>query len=313
MSEALDEEEKYVEELVKAIGPALAYTANEPILFARLEKFFRPAPAKLAETKEEAKDFNQRIHHLSENLGGPPQLFITRQDEPLDTYDMYASAALTEILHSFDRCRRSVCRTQVCLIGSELHKHFPNLLESMPDDPKVLKQFQEMTSEMFWEHAETSYIRLASFWDRVGQLLDFVFFNIRQFEKDGFLSVLSRIRANYVCQFPDIQKSDCWKHLRVYGDSEQPDGFKWLASRRNLLVHSIHLRALAAEKESTLYKSALNHLDEKARKKLKAETPQSELELLHEHLTAAAVLFPAVLNLCELGIQARGEHKWGTA
>lgn len=303
MSETPNEEEKYVEELVKAIGPALAYTANEPILLARLEKFFRPAPAKLARTKDETESLNQRVGRLCENLGGPPQIIIARENEPLDTYDTYAAAALNEILNSFHRCRRSICRTQVCLIGSELHKSFPNLLEPMPDDPEVLKQFQEMTSEMFWEHAETSYIRLASFWDRVGQLFDFVFFNIRQYDRDGFPKVLSRIRANYVCRFSDIEESDSWKHLWDYSKSEQPDGFVWLASRRNLLVHSIHLQALAADKESKLYKSAFNHLDETARKKLKPETPDSELELLHEHLAAAAVLFPAVLGLCELGIR----------
>ena len=195
-------------------------------------------------------------------------------------------------------------------MGSELYKSHPDLLEPKPDDPEVLKQLQEMTSEMFWEHAETSYIRLASFWDRVGQLLDFVFFNIRQYERDGFPRVLERIRANYVLQFSDIEKAASWTYLWDYGKSEQPDGFKWLTSRRNLLVHSIHLQALAAAKESELYKSAFNHLDETARKKLKPDTPESELELLHEHLAAASVLFPAILGLCELGVNTKESQKW---
>jgi hypothetical protein len=310
MSEAHDEEEKYVDEVTKAIGRALAYTANEPILLIKLEKFFRPAPAKLASTEEESEGLNQRIGRLCQSLGGPPQLIITKENEPLDIYDTYASAAFKEILHSFHRCRRSICRTQVCLIGSELHKSHPDFLEPKPDDPEVLKQMQEMTSEMFWEHAETSYIRLASFWDRVGQLLDFVFFNIRQYERDGFPSVLTRIRSNYVRQFSNIEKSDSWTYLWDYGKSEQPDGFGWLVSRRNLLVHSIHLQALVADKESELYKSAFNHLDETARKKLKPETPASELDSLHTHLDAASVLFPAVLGLCELGVNTKESQKW---
>lgn len=314
MSVEPEEEEKYVDELTEAITEALSYTAHEPILLVRLEKFFRPTPSKLASTEEEAKALNQRIGSLCRRLGGPPPFIIPREDEPLATYDTYAEAALNEILHSFKRCRRSVCRTHVCLIGSEFYKSHPASLADAPTGaPEALKQLQPAMFEMFWEHAETSYIRLASFWDRVGQLLDFVFFNIRQYERDGFPSVILRIRANYVRLFSNIESDESWKYLWDYSKSESADGFGWLVSRRNLLVHSLHLQALTSDKENELFRSAFNHLDESARRKLKPENPAAELEMLHTHLDAAAVLFHAVLRLCEVGVTAREEEKWRSA
>jgi hypothetical protein len=118
-------------------------------------------------------------------------------------------------------------------------------------------------SEMFWEHAEASYLRLASFWDRIGQLLDFVFFNIRQYERDGFSAVLSRIRSNYVPLFLDLDFSGPWNNLWNYQKSENVDGLGWLIRRRNLLVHSLHLGPIeVGEKENAIFALAFNHLDE---------------------------------------------------
>jgi hypothetical protein len=156
------EQQSSLDELTRAIGEALTYTAHEPILLKRMEKFFSPQPAKLAATKDEEKELNRRLARLSERLGGPPQLVIVERERRLNTYDTYASAALQEILCSFHRCRRSICRTQVCLIGSEFYKSHPDILDPEPE-PKALKAMEKAMSEMFWEHAETSYIRLTSF------------------------------------------------------------------------------------------------------------------------------------------------------
>lgn len=59
-------------------------------------------------------------------------------------------------------------------------------------------------SRSFWDALEIATIRLASYWDRVGQLLDFVFFNIRQYERDGFPVVLERIKKNFASTFPEV-------------------------------------------------------------------------------------------------------------
>jgi len=89
-------------------------------------------------------------------------------------------------------------------------------------------------TEVFWEHAEISYIRLASFWDRIGQFLDFVFFIIRQYKSDGFPSVMDRIHSNYMRLIPELASSSFWTELRKYQTSEKTDGFQWLVRRRNL-------------------------------------------------------------------------------
>jgi hypothetical protein len=292
-----------IDEFARVIVEALDYTAREPILLLRMEEFFSPRPAKLANSKDEERTLKTRIDCLTEKLGGPPRLLILEADQQPNTYDTYAGAAIAEILHSFHRCRRSVCRTQLCLTGSEFYKSHPDVLNPQPE-PAALKAMHNAMGEMFWEHAETSYIRLASFWDRIGQLLDYVFFNIRQYERDGFPSVMDRIRGNYVRLFPDFE-SGCWTRLWNYKKSEKFDGLNWLTSRRNLLVHSIHLEALLDAKANMIFNSAFNHLDDSARTKLKPETPELELDYLHGHLDAATRLFPDVLGLCELGVQLR--------
>src|SRR6266849_1470770 len=133
MTATPEEQESRVDKLTRAIGEALNYTAREPILLMRMEEFFAPEPAKLVTTKEEEKELNHRMSRLSEQVGGPPRLIIVERDQPLGTYDTYASAALKEILYSFDRCRRSICRTQVCFIGSEFYKSHPDILEPKPE------------------------------------------------------------------------------------------------------------------------------------------------------------------------------------
>jgi hypothetical protein len=105
-----DSEDKDLETLVEAIGETLVYTAREPILLVRMEEHFSPKPAKLATSPDEEKNLRHALGRLSERLGGPPRIVISGPGQELPTYDTYASAAIDEILHSFHRCRRSICR-----------------------------------------------------------------------------------------------------------------------------------------------------------------------------------------------------------
>jgi hypothetical protein len=95
----------------------------------------------------------------------------------------------------------------------------------------------------FWNALEIATIRLASYWDRVGQLLDFVFFNIRQHEREGFPVVLERIKKNFAPTFSEVFRDDPnWNALLEYANSEKPSGLKWLLRRRNVAVHSTSFR-----------------------------------------------------------------------
>jgi hypothetical protein len=194
----------------------------------------------------------------------------------------------------------------MCFIASDFYDKEPDVFEQ-PLGAGEREGLASALKEMFWEHAETSYIRLASFWDRIGQFLSFVFFNIRQYDRDGFPSVMDRITSNYVRLFSNVDSSSFWTGLRNYQKSEKPDGFQWLIRRRNLLVHSLHLEAIQnqAGEENPIFTLAYNHLEESVRRKLNPGTPLSELEFLHAHLKAAARLFPNAIELCEHCVSSR--------
>ncbi len=286
---------KKLERLTAVSRDALLYTANESVLLARSQEFFAP---KLASLKI-ARPLGSRLNKVIEQMGGVPRLIEYNPAEQLPQFDTYADAAIQEIFSSFRRCRRSVSRTHVCFVATEFHKKEPDVFQGLRKSDKD-GLAADMT-EIFWEHAETSYIRLASYWDRVGQFLDFMFFNIRQYERDGFPSVMDRIAANYVRLFPSLSSSGFWTELRGYQTSEKPTGFQWLLRRRNLLVHSIHLGDIRSGegKENPIFTSAYNHLEESLHRKLKPDTCEAELGFLHSHLDSTMTLFPCIVELCE--------------
>jgi len=286
--------------LADVLGDTLAHAANEALILARLEEFLDPKPPKLAASKEHADALNKSIDALVREYGGPPRLIIHFTNEPKPRYDTYLSAALGEVMQVFNRTRNSLCRARAFLIGMHFLETKPSLINIPEDAPlEVHSFFRNGASNAFWEHTESCYIRLASYWDRIGQVLDFAFFGIRQYERDGFSAVLDRIRANTLRMHPDIGSLPAWELLWKYKKSEREDGLQWLLSRRNLLVHSLHLRPTEPEEPEELYESAFNHLDARFRESLAVGTPEIEVNRLHVHLTAAAELFPYVIELCQ--------------
>lgn len=286
--------------LASVLGDTLAYAANEALILAQLEEFLDPKPPELATSKEHADALNKSIDALVRDYGGPPRLIIQSTNEPKPLYDTYLPAALGEVMQLFNRTRNSLCRARTFLIGMHFLETKPNLI-NIPEDapPEVHCFFRNGASNAFWEHTESCYIRLAGYWDRIGQVLDFAFFGIRQYERDGFSAVLDRIRANTLRMHPDISSLRAWELLWKYKKSEREDGLQWLLSRRNLLVHSLHLRPTEPEEPEELYKSAFNHLDARFRKSLAVGTPEIEINRLHVHLDEAAKLFPRVIELCQ--------------
>lgn len=292
-------EDAYYDRFAGVIGGAMSNAANESVVLARLEEFFDPKPVTLADGEQQIKELQERVDRLIEKLGGPPRLIITGPDERKHTYDIYPSAALSEVLKVFDRSRRSVTRAQMYLIGSHLLNEHPEFL-NLSTDEKFMHLLQKNVSSVFWEHAETSFIRLASYWDRVGQVLDFVFFGIRHFEDDGFSGVMDRIHNNILPLQEEMKNLVAWKELRAFQTSEKENGLKWLLRRRNLVIHSLHLQPMIdTSNERELFDFAYNHLEEKLRNKLKPGTPTEEIRKIHLQLSAAAELFRPVLSLCE--------------
>lgn len=306
----MSEEEKEIHSrFAESLGELMRHTLNEGVLLEKMDEFFSPRPAKLVHTQDEAKDLGERLSKLSERLGGPSILNIADEDESkLPLFDTYGVAALQEILTTFHRCRRATSKAHLFFIGSSIVRNHPDWWNP-PIEKEDAIGYSHSLENRFWEEVETAYIRLASFWDRMGQLMDFIFFNIRQYERDGFSSVMDRIHVNYIPLYPNFNANAAWRNLRSYQTAENENGFKWLIRRRNLLVHSLHLGSFhKAEKEHPMFTSAYNHLSESVKKKLKPMVPEQELNQVHAHLEAAANLFKDVLDVCDLNRDIALKH-----
>ena len=307
MEKSQDEE---YNELVENIGNIMNVTLNEGILIRRMENYFSPKAAKLAANKEEERHLEEKLKELTRQLGSPVGESIPLDESIHLKYDTYGPSALQEILSSFHRSRRAVCKAHLFFIGAGTLQNHP---EFIPSHSKVdLVAYSTTIVNYFYEEAETAYIKLASYWDRVGQVMDYVFFNIRQYERDGFSSVMNRIKANILPLYANLENNE-WNELRKYQNSENEDGFKWLLQRRNLFIHSLHLQSI--EKwtnnnpiDDPIYNSAHNHLEKKFYEKLKPKEPEIELNLLHAHLEIAARLFPLVLDCCLVGAKINGKR-----
>lgn len=181
------------------------------------------------------------------------------------------------------------------MTGSSLLAQHPDLM-ALPEDPDAAAMFIRLAEAVFWEHAEAAYIRLSSFWDRMGQLLDFAFFNIRRFDQGGFNAVMDRIAVNVAPMDNRVKASGSWKRLRAFQGSAQDTGLKWLLRRRNLIVHSLHLHPVATDEEG-VFKSQFNHLDAAHREKLKPRDPEGEVTALVGQLEQAGTMFDDCLGL----------------
>jgi len=286
------------EELWHTLAKVMAFTTDEPILHSHLEEFLSPKPAKLAESGAEVSTLQRRVGAASEALGGPPELIVQGNDEPKPRYDTYPGATFEEALAVFHRARRSVIRAHVSFLGFHMNQTHSDLYIDPPTEAQH-ESLLRIISGSFWEHAEISFIRLAAYWDRVGQILDFAFFRIRLFERDGFASVIDRIQNNWVTVDPTLAEMPSWRSIRQFQSSEQQDGLKWLVRRRNLLVHSLHLRPVDTEEVDPIFETEFNHLDASLKRKLAPGSMEEELNNIHAHLAVAAKLFPAVLSLVE--------------
>lgn len=319
-ADEVNEEDKKANTLTAVLIKIVEQIAAERVSLALLEDFFSPKPAKLAPSEAEAKSLEKRSSEIVRRFGGPPRVHLIirandgSDDEKVEHFDDYPAAAMAEVVNMFHRTRRSVCRAQMLLIGSHVIHETPDIfLQKMPPDAE--EEFLAAVDSSFWEHAEMAYIRIASYWDRVGQMLDFVFFSIRQFERDGFTAVFDRIHSNFAPMDSALQSMPDWKSLRAFQTSEKEDGLKWLSRRRNLLVHSLYLRPIQENEGATdssgvaLFTSEFNHLEASLRKKLAPGTPSEEIDRLNVQLQKAAELYPAVLGLCEYAAYRR--ERWG--
>lgn len=294
--EPSNENEFQQERLATVLGNAVSYVTNEALMLVQYEIVQEEKFAKLWPENDNSS-FNKRMNQVAEHLGGPPEFYMLRDDEEPPASDRYPDAALHEALAVFHLARKSVLRAHMFMTGSSLLAKQPDIM-SLPEDKEAAAMFIKQAWAAFWEHAEAAYIRLYSFWDRLGQVLDFAFFNIRKFDQNGFYAVMERVAANVVPMNARLKESGSWKRLRTFQSSEREDGLKWLLLRRNLVVHSLHLHPVQNNEEG-MFKSQFNHLDAAHREKLRPRDPEGEVALLLGQLDRAGALFADFLDLLE--------------
>jgi hypothetical protein len=292
--------------LATVLGNSVAYVANEVLVLAQYEVYQEDSFARLWPPDDQGT-FDKRMNAVVEHLGGPPECYIVREGNAPPPADNYPGAALREVFDVFYRSRKSVLRAHLFMTGSTLLAEQPDIM-NLPDTADGTALFIKHSQLAFWEHAEAAYIRLYSFWDRVGQVLDFAFFNIRKFDQNGFHAVMNRIHANIVPMRTKLGANSSWKRLRAFQSSEKEDGLKWLLSRRNMVVHSLHLHPVRDDEED-VFKSQFNHLASAHREKLRPRDPPGEAALLLKHLDRAASLFSDLLVVIEAS-PSRKVDKW---
>lgn len=290
--------------LLTILTRAVSHVSDEVIILAQFEGLHEEPFPRLWGKNDGG--FDKRMNRVADHLGGPLELYVVREGQEAPPADNYPPAALRETIDVFARARKSVLRALMFSAGSTVLAENPDLLD-MPDEPAVAQALINQSQSAFWEHAEAAYIRLASFWDRIGQVLDFAFFNIRQFDQNGFTAVMDRIHVNVVPMNATLKASGSWKRLRSFQGSEKEDGLKWLLRRRNLIVHSLHLHPVEPVQED-VFRSQFNHLDVAHREKLRPRMPRDEVDLLVGQLQRAADLFPDFLSVVELTPSRKNEQ-----
>ena len=303
--EVNDEQSEPQNHQFNALVRALRFVTDEPLVLAQYE--MTAMPGKFAKLWQDGDgEFDKRVNRAVEHLGAPPEAYLLREGQEAPPADNYPEAVVREAFAVFARARKSVIRAALFHTGASTLTANPDLLEldNLEARDKLINQVQAA----FWEHAEAAYIRLYSFWDRVGQVMDFAFFNIRKFDQNGFTSVMDRIHANAVPMDDRLKNCGGWKRLRSFQVSEREDGLKWLLQRRNIVVHSLHLHPVPADRDS-VFKSQFNHLETAHREKLRPKDPADEIELIIGQLSKAGELFRDVLAVIELS-PSRKKSPW---
>ena len=285
------------EAIAQALGNAIAYVSNELVVLTQYEAYQEDKFPELWDDAA-AGAFDARMNSVEEHLGGPPEAYLVATGASAPLSDSYPRAALREALDVFRLARKSVLRSHMFMTGALMLQEDPTLI-TLSSDPAVGALFVKGAEKAFWEHAEAAYIRLYSFWDRVGQILDFAYFNIRKFDQNGFHAVVERVAANVAPMNPQLKDSGAWKRVRAFQSSEKDDGLKWLLLRRNLIIHSLHLHPLR-ENDDAMLRSQFNHLDSAHREKLRPRQMPQEVKQLMVHLNRAATLFNDCLVIVRL-------------
>lgn len=292
---AIANENKKIGTLSEIYLEILSSELSNIFVLQKLEEIAEPEIPKIGNNEEQIKLLNSLLQKVSCSLGGVPRIIINYTDTPKPQYDTFVDSLLHEILSMFWKTRRAVIKAHSQYVVVESMRYKKEFFEKPAPEDIVLR-----IEEYLWDSIEVAYIRMASFWDRIGQLFSFSFFNIRQYEKDGFTSIMEKIHTNYRPILPTLEKLPEYSVIWEYSNNEKENGLKWVLQRRNTIAHSVGLDT-NTRKPSKTYDSKYNHLEIRKERKLNKKELKEELNQFHYHYGKICRLFEDCLKLSLFG------------
>ena len=176
MNDEGDDQDRNLSDLVEILARVMSHAANEPTLIKRMEPHLSPRPANIYTDEADAEDLERHICKFLNKIEPQQKLIITRDDEPLSLRDRirtYQFDISEELTDCFRVCRNAVCRLHMFYITHESVRVNREFWKNMSEEDAMI--CGDLLAKSFWEALEIATVRLVSYWDRVGQLLDFIF------------------------------------------------------------------------------------------------------------------------------------------
>ena len=298
-------DKKYEDELISIYSDLLNSELASISVQERFDIIANPPIPKLVKDKKEEEEFNRLIQEIIYAHGGVPLVVIKKTGEKNPIYDTFIDSLISEILSMYQKTRRSIIKVQSQYAVVESLRYNKQFFKTPAPEEVVL-----MFEEYFWDSLEIAYLRLASYWDRIGQLFSFSFFNIRKYDKETFTDIIEKINSNYVLTISELKSMPEYKELWDYSKLEDKNGLKWLLQRRNLIIHSVGINTKTNNLvKGELFDSKYNHLDEKISNKLKKSNLKDEISVINFHYIKMCEYFKNCLQLsifaCENCIKDR--------
>ena len=165
-----EDREKHGEKFFKFFDELLKTEFDSISFRTLLMKYYGPRLAKLTTNKEEKDELNRKTSELVKSLGGVPNFLYRLPNEPNPVFDTYVNSAIDEFFLSYQKAREAICRAHIKFIVIDIIGKHPEYIKKKP-----YKDLVGYLENLYWDMVEIAYIRLASYWDRAGQLLDYIF------------------------------------------------------------------------------------------------------------------------------------------
>ncbi len=230
---------------------------------------------------------------------GAKKLVVWDRNEPRPVVrlDTFGSSAVDELIGGAIAFDRAMVCAHIQRTGSEVWAESERGSGTRTDEAR----FQLVTG-LLWEAVEVGYFRACAYWDRVGQLLEFIFFNVRDY-REGFSATIQRMKTNFESDELPMQSlagCDHWQYLKKFRNRRHEN----LTSKRNVIAHRRGASSCRVEDSPSERDNYFDHLNATAGKFTNLD---SEICFLNDHVKEAWEALPHVLELSLWWLENRSE------